>query len=151
MKKNYKDYWFVVIQFVLFFCFIFDFDWSMKLGLTIQKIGLGFAVFGGIIITLALLQLNKNLSPFPTPKNNATLLENGMYKYSRHPIYSGIILLFLGYSLYQNSVYKLLISLLIVILFYLKSNYEEQRLEQKFPDYKNYKTKTGRFFPLILV
>jgi len=149
LNKNYKDYWFVVIQFVLFFCFIFDVDWSMKLGLLIQKIGLGIAFFGGIIITLALLQLNKNLSPFPTPKNNATLLENGLYKYMRHPIYTGIILLFLGYSVYQNSVYKLLISILLVILFYFKSNYEEERLGQKFPDYKNYKTKTGRFFPWI--
>jgi protein-S-isoprenylcysteine O-methyltransferase Ste14 len=67
----------------------------------------------------------------------------------RHPIYSGIIFLFSGYSVYQNSVYKLLISLLLVILFYLKSNYEEQRLAQKFPDYKQYRSKTGRFFPWI--
>jgi protein-S-isoprenylcysteine O-methyltransferase Ste14 len=149
MKKNYKDYWFVAIQFILFFCFIFDFDWSMKLGLTIQKIGFVIAVFGGMIITLALLQLNKNISPFPTPKKSSSLLQNGLYKYMRHPIYTGIILLFSGYSVYQNSVYKLLISLLLVILFYLKSNYEEQRLEQKFPDYRGYRSKTGRFFPWI--
>lgn len=105
------------------------------------------AVFGGIIMTLALLQLNKNLSPFPTPKESASLLQNGLFKYMRHPIYTGIILLFLGYSVSQNSVYKLLISLLLVILFYLKSNYEEQLLEQKFPDYKQYRNKTGMFFP----
>ncbi len=121
----------------------------MKLGLTIQKIGLLIAVFGGMIIILALLQLNKNLSPFPTPKEAATLLQNGLYKYMRHPIYTGIMLFLVGYGVYQNSLYKLLISLLLVILFYLKSNYEEQRLEQKFPDYKLYKNKTGRFFPWI--
>ena len=119
----------------------------MKLGLTIQKIGLIISFFGGLIILLALLQLNKNLTPFPTPKNNATLLENGLYKYMRHPIYTGIILLFIGFSIYQNSLYKLSITLLLVILFHFKSNYEEQCLEQKFPDYKIYKTKTGRFFP----
>jgi protein-S-isoprenylcysteine O-methyltransferase Ste14 len=121
----------------------------MKLGLTIQKIGLLIAVFGGMIIILALLQLNKNLSPFPTPKEDATLLQNGLYKYMRHPIYTGIILFLAGYGVYQNSLYKLLILLLLVILFYLKSNYEEQRLEQKFPDYKLYRNKTGRFFPWI--
>jgi protein-S-isoprenylcysteine O-methyltransferase Ste14 len=121
----------------------------MNLGLTIQKTGLVIAFFGGIIITLALLQLNKNLSPFPTPKDSASLLQNGLYKYMRHPIYTGIILLFSGYSVYQNSVYKLLISVFLVILFYLKSNYEEQRLEQKFPNYQRYKDKTGRFFPWI--
>lgn len=147
MKKNCKDYLFVSIQFILFFCFIFDFNWSMKMGFAIQETGLLIAIFGAIIIILAILQLNKNLSPFPTPKNNTTLLQNGLYKYMRHPIYSGIIFLFTGYSLYQNSFYKLGISLLLVILFYFKSNYEEQRLEQKFPDYKLYKNKTGKFFP----
>jgi protein-S-isoprenylcysteine O-methyltransferase Ste14 len=149
MKKNYKDYWFVSIQFILFFCFIFDFDWSLKLSLAIQKIGFVIAVFGGIIMTLALLQLNKNISPFPTPKDSASLLRNGLYKFMRHPIYTGIILLFSGYSVYQNSFYKLLVSVVLVILFYLKSNYEEQRLQEKFPDYKRYKSKTGRFFPWI--
>ena len=119
----------------------------MKLGLTIQKMGLTIAVFGGIIITLALLQLNKNLSPFPTPKESSSLLQSGLYKFIRHPIYTGIILLFSGYSVYQNSVYKLLVSVVLVILFYLKSIYEEERLEQTFPNYKNYKTKTGRFLP----
>jgi protein-S-isoprenylcysteine O-methyltransferase Ste14 len=144
-----KDYLFVSIQFILFFCFIFDFGWPMNFSLPMQNIGLFIAVFGGIIITLALLQLNKNLSPFPTPKESASLLQNGLYKYMRHPIYTGIIVLFSGYSVFQNSVYKLLISGLLVILFYFKSNYEEQRLSQKFPDYKGYKDKTGRFFPRI--
>lgn len=147
MNVKRKDYLFVTIQFILFFCFIFDFNWSMKLSFGIQKTGLWIAVFGGIIIILALLQLNKNISPFPTPKNNTTLLQNGLYKYIRHPIYTGIILFFSGYSVYQNSFYKLGISLLLIILFHFKSNYEEQRLEQKFPNYKLYKTKTGKFFP----
>ena len=142
-----KDYLFVTIQFVLFFCFIFNLNGSMNLSFGLQKAGLLVSILGGIIIILALLQLNKNLSPFPTPKNNTTLLQNGLYKYMRHPIYTGIILFFTGYSVYQNSFYKLGISLLLVVLFYFKSNYEELRLEEKFPDYKLYKRKTGKFFP----
>jgi protein-S-isoprenylcysteine O-methyltransferase Ste14 len=149
LRVTTKDYLFVIIQFALFFCFIFDLDWAMKLSFGIQKAGLWVSILGGLIIILALLQLNKNLSPFPTPKNNTTLLQNGLYKYIRHPIYTGIILFFTGYSVYQNSFYKLGISLLLVILFYFKSNYEELRLEQKFPDYVNYKNKTGKFFPWI--
>jgi protein-S-isoprenylcysteine O-methyltransferase Ste14 len=147
MTIKKKDYLFVTIQFILFFCFIFDLNWSMKLSLVIQKVGLWFSILGGLIIILALLQLNKSLSPFPTPKNNTTLLQNGLYKYIRHPIYTGIIIFFTGYSVYQNSFYKLVISLLLIILFHFKSKYEEQRLEQKFPNYKLYKSKTRKFFP----
>lgn len=121
----------------------------MNLSFSIQKAGLWITILGGIIIVLALLQLNKNLSPFPTPKNNTTLLQNGLYKYMRHPIYTGIILFFIGDSVYQNSFYKLGISLLLVVLFHFKTNYEEQRLEQKFPDYKLYKSKTTKFFPWV--
>ena len=146
MELKRKDYGFVAIQFMLFFCFIFDFNWKLNLGQLIQKTGLFFAVFGAIIIIVALLQLNKNLSPFPTPKNTASLLQNGLYRYSRHPIYAGIILLFFGYSVWQDSLYKLGISFLLTVLFYFKSNYEELRLELKFPDYKDYKSKTNRFF-----
>ncbi len=149
MTLKRKDYLFVSIQFFLFLCFILDFDCSMNLSLEIQKAGLFITVLGGMIIILALLQLNKNLSPFPTPKDTTTLLKNGLYKYMRHPIYTGIILFFTGYSFYKNSFYKLEISLLLVVLFYFKSNYEERRLEQKFPDYKFYKAKTGKFFPWI--
>lgn len=149
MSIKLKDYLFVSIQFFLFICFIFDFDAALKLNLIIQKIGFFFAFLGGIIIIVALLQLNKNLSPFPTPKESSKLLQNGLYKYSRHPIYTGIIFLFIGYSVYQDSLYKLIVSLLLVVLFYFKSNYEEQRLEQKFPDYKFYRCKTRRFIPWI--
>lgn len=147
MKLKTKDYVFVLLQFILFFCFIFDFNWPLKLGFEIQKIGLWTACLGGIIIVVALLQLNKNLSPFPTPKNKASLLESGLYKYIRHPIYSGIMVLFIGYSIYQNSLYKLMITFVLVILFYFKSKYEEQQLTLKFSDYKLYKSKTGKFFP----
>jgi protein-S-isoprenylcysteine O-methyltransferase Ste14 len=147
MTLKLKDYLFVSIQFLLFFGFIFDVNWSLKSSIYIQNTGLFIAIIGLFIGLVALLQLNKNLSPFPTPKNTASLLQIGLYKYMRHPIYTGIILLFSGYSVYQNSFYKLGISFLLVILFYFKSNYEELRLEQKFSDYKIYKSKTNRFFP----
>lgn len=147
MTLKLKDYLFVSIQFLLFFCFIFDVNWPLKSSICIKNTGLLIAFIGLFIGVLALLQLNKNISPFPTPKNTANLLQIGLYKYMRHPIYTGIILLLSGYSVYQNSFYKLGISILLLILFYFKSNYEELRLEQKFPDYKNYKSKTNRFFP----
>lgn len=147
MTVKRKDYFFVSLQLVLFFCFIFDLNWSMNLDLGLRETGFWIGVIGGAIILLALLQLNTNLSPFPTPKNNSVLLQHGLYKYMRHPIYTGIIILFTGYSFYRNSFYKLGISLLLLLLFYFKSKYEELRLEQKFLEYKQYKKRTNRFVP----
>jgi len=96
---------------------------------------------------VALLQLNTKLSPFPSPRNNSVLIENGLFKYIRHPIYTGIILLLFGFGLFFNSFYKISVTLLLFVLFYYKTEYEEDRLSLKFSDYSAYKKKAGRFFP----
>lgn len=149
MRIKPKDKLLVGSQFVLFLIFTIDFDWSLGCFHSVKTISLLVSIIGFLILVLALLQLNKNLSPFPTPKDKAVLVQNGLYKYARHPIYSGIILLFFGYSIYQDSVYKLGISILLLLLFHFKTQYEEQLLQQKFKDYNAYKSKTGKFFPKL--
>lgn len=146
MKINLKDILFVSIQLLLFIIYTFNFKWSFAFSNPTKFIGLILAIIGFLIVLSAILQLNKNLSPFPTPKNNSVLIQNGLYKFVRHPIYSGIILLFLGYGIYQDSIFKLLITFLLFILFYFKTNYEENQLQKKFPEYTLYKKKVGRFF-----
>lgn len=149
MRIRLKDIVLVSFQFVLFGCYTIDFDWSLGFSLFFKLIGLSFAIIGLVISLLAVSQLNKNLSPFPTPKKNAVLLENGLYKFVRHPIYSGLLLLFYGYGIYVDSIYKLLISSLLLVLFYFKTYYEERLLEKKFSVYSKYKQKVNRFFPKI--
>ncbi|MDG2432333.1 isoprenylcysteine carboxylmethyltransferase family protein [Flavobacterium sp.] len=146
MKIHLKDLILVSIQFVLFGFYTIDFDWSLGFSYFFKTIGLSFSIIGFLIALLAVLQLNKNISPFPTPKENAVLLENGLFKYVRHPIYTGIIFMLMGYSVYQNSIYKLCITGLLMLLFYIKTDYEENQLIKKFPEYIFYKRKTGKFF-----
>lgn len=150
MDNRYKDLIFVGIQFFLLVCFVFDFTVLVSIPDFFRTIGLSVAIMGLLITLLAILQLNRNLSPFPTPKNNSSLIQSGLYKYVRHPIYSGIIFFVFGSSLYFASVYKMSISVLLLILFYYKSKYEEKLLENKFSNYSAYKFNTGRFFPNIL-
>ncbi|NJM80961.1 MAG: isoprenylcysteine carboxylmethyltransferase family protein [Flavobacterium sp.] len=149
MNTKYKDLIFVGIQFFLFICFVFDFAFLLPIPTLFRTLRLLVAIIGLLIFIIAILQLNKNLSPFPTPKNNAHLIQNGLYKYVRHPIYSGIILLAFGSSFYFASVYKMSISFLLLILFHYKSKYEETLLQNKFSNYSKYKVKTGRFLPKI--
>lgn len=115
----------------------------------IAIIGVLMAILGFVIMAIALFELKTNLTVFPTPKTNSELITFGMYKFSRHPIYSGILLFVYGYAIFSFSLYKLLISSLLFVLLYFKTNYEESQLERKFPDYSNYKMKVGRFFPKI--
>ncbi|WP_234416259.1 methyltransferase family protein [Flagellimonas amoyensis] len=100
----------------------------------------------GVVLGLvALLQINRKLSPFPTPVANGALITNGAFAVARHPIYTALISSGLGYALYRVSLFKMLTVLLLSILFYFKSKYEEQLLLQKFPSYQEYNERTRSF------
>lgn len=146
MKKTSKDYILVGIQLLLLATYFFN-PSALKLGAHQFLHGVGFGLMGvGVIVTIiATLQLNKNLSPFPTPKSNARLIETGLYSGIRHPIYTGIMLTGFGLALGTDSGFRLILSVLLLILFYYKSKYEENRLSKKFPEYTAYKNRTGRF------
>ena len=146
--RSSKDYYFVGIQIVLFLLFIFKGFLGYFSVLPMLKIPAMILSIGGIfIVVLAILQLKTNLTPFPTPKENGTLISTGLFTYVRHPIYSGILLFAFSASCYFGSYFQLLISLVLVVLFYFKSTYEEGLLLKKYPDYKDFKTKRGRFLP----
>lgn len=147
---SYKDYLLVGLQALLFIVYIVNLKIiDIKLSSVITTTGLLIAIIGIFIFLIAILQLSNNLSPFPTPKNDSSLIKNGLYKYMRHPIYTGILLMFYGYGVYQESLYKILITSVLLILFSVKSRYEESKLKQKFPSYSTYTLKTGRFLPKV--
>ncbi|HZJ37504.1 MAG TPA: isoprenylcysteine carboxylmethyltransferase family protein [Gillisia sp.] len=150
MRTKIKDIIYVGIQFLLFAIYLFEVkDLRFDLPDIFNFIMLPFIAAGILIIAISMLQLNKNLSPFPSPKENSELIITGLYKWIRHPIYSGILLLAFSFALYQNSGFKIVMSFFMLILFYFKTSYEEKQLSLKFPEYKNYKNTAGRFFSKI--
>ena len=149
MKKSWKDYLFVSMQFFLFGLYAFEFFPVYEFPGFLRYFGLGTAVIGVIVFIFSVFQLNKNLTAFPTPVKGSKLITSGMYNFSRHPIYSGIILFLFGYGFFNNSISKLILAVVLTSLFYLKTKYEEEQLLQKFPEYKDYKEKVNRFFSAI--
>lgn len=151
MTKSWKDYLFVSIQFLLFGLYAFDLLPKFEISQQIKYSGLLLSITGFVISVLSVLQLNKNLTVFPTPKIRTELVTFGLYKVSRHPIYTGLILFVFGYAFYKASVFKVLIAFILLLLFYFKTKYEEQQLLAWFSNYKSYKKNTGRFFPKIKI
>jgi len=146
---NKKDVLFVGIQGLLFLAYLWKGTWPFQLNQYSQYFFLVIAILGLILLLTALLQLNKNLSPFPTPKIDGQLIESGLYQYIRHPIYTGILLMCFGYAVYTGSFFRIGISIALWILFYFKSNYEEKLLRNRYPDYLAYAKSRGRFFPKL--
>lgn len=145
-----KDIGFVSIQLLLFIFYFIPFvPLSFSLPIFFSTFGILMAAFGILFILVAIFQLNKNLTPFPTPVEGSTLIQNGIYRHIRHPIYSGIILAALGFGLSQSSLWQIGIGIILWVLFYFKSKYEEIMLSRHFPEYAAYMAKTGRFFPFF--
>ncbi len=150
MYLQKKDYILVGVQILLFVLYYFDIEFlDFTLPEWIQWIFLSLTGLGALIFILAIIQLNQNLSPFPTPKPGSQLIQNGLYKYTRHPIYTGILISLGGYAVYTESFYRLLITLILYMLFAIKSRYEEEQLMKRYEDYAAYRKKAGRFFPKI--
>jgi protein-S-isoprenylcysteine O-methyltransferase Ste14 len=145
-----KDIIFVTCQLLLFILFLLN---PKKIELHQSKFVIYVALvqffFGLVILFWAVYELRKSISPFPSPKSNAQLIQTGVFKFIRHPIYTSIFLLTFGWALFSNSLFRFIIFVALVLLFELKSRYEEQLLIQKFPDYINYKKNTGKYFPKI--
>jgi protein-S-isoprenylcysteine O-methyltransferase Ste14 len=149
-KRAVKDIVFVSIQLVLFVLYVIPApSASFNLPTWLHYLTLALAATGLMVLTLAIVQLNKNLTPFPTPKTSGTLIQTGLYRYVRHPIYSGIIVMAIGFGVFQESTWKLALGILLWVLFYFKSRYEETLLVKQYPDYEAYRMHTSRFFPFL--
>lgn len=108
----------------------------------------GLLVGGGLVVgALGLLALGGNLTPLPKPRARGELVESGIYGVIRHPIYAGLVLFAVGWSLWRASVVGLALSVGLAVFLDLKARREEQFLAEAFPGYAAYRGRTRRFIP----
>jgi protein-S-isoprenylcysteine O-methyltransferase Ste14 len=89
--------------------------------------------------------LGKSVSPFPKPPATAELKESGVYGLVRHPIYGGILLLSLAWSL-ALSPWALIPTGALAIALVFKSRLEERWLIDRHPAYTGYRGRVRRRF-----
>lgn len=115
----------------------------------LQWLGYGFFIVGSSIAIIAALNLGQNFTPLPKPKDDAVLIQTGLYRFVRHPIYFGVILLALGWGLIQQSTLVWAYVLILTIFFDIKSRKEEQWLQVKFSAYADYQKRVRKLIPWI--
>ena len=105
-------------------------------------------IFGGLLIAVAgVRQLDRAISPLPRPRAGAVLVEGGLYRRVRHPIYVGVVASALGWALFTASLAAVLMALLLALLLDLKARREEAWLVERFEGYAAYMRRTRRFIP----
>lgn len=112
-------------------------------------LGYGIFILGAVIALIAAINLGKNLTPLPKPKDNAELIQGGLYRFVRHPIYFGVIVLSLGWGVIQQAALVWLYVVVIAIFFDIKSRKEERWLVGRFASYADYQGRVRKLIPWI--
>lgn len=107
------------------------------------------ALAGAFLAGSGLRDLGPNLTPLPHPRVEGVLVEGGVYRWVRHPIYGGLILLALGWACFTASPPALAAAALLLLFFEAKSRREEAWLLERHPGYDGYRARTRRFLPGI--
>ncbi len=145
-----------VVPVLLSFWLLFETQWSMLgirffpesplllcAGVVVTALGVGIGV-------AARLSLGTNWSGMVTLKKDHELIRTGLYRWIRHPIYTGILLAFLGTELIKGHARGLLGFLILWLSFYFKARREENFLRQEFGEgFEEHVRHTGMFLPKL--
>ena len=114
-----------------------------------NQFALFFLIVALIIILISIskfIKIKTTISPLK-PNKTSILVDSGIYKYTRNPMYLGLFLILFSLFLYLKNFLSFLVLPLFVI--YITKNQilpEEKVLENLFGDqYKKYKNKVRRW------
>ncbi|WP_243649212.1 methyltransferase family protein [Luteibacter rhizovicinus] len=116
-----------------------------------ESIGLCLCVAGAIVACWARHLLGENWSATVQLKDHHQLITRGPYKVVRHPIYSGLLLIFLGNAVLVGDWRGLLAVAIVFLSFWRKLQLEERWLNQHFGEaYREYVVRTHALVPGLI-
>ena len=113
----------------------------------------GYLVIEGVILLRKAGKPGKNRNEKSLYKFEKTseLVDTGIFKYIRHPLYSSLLFLTWGIFLKNTIDLLLIISLLSTALLYLTAIFDEKECIKTFGNkYSEYMQRSKRFIPFII-
>lgn len=105
------------------------------------SVGTGLSMLGVILIAAGWMKIHRT----------EALVTDGLYRYIRHPQYTGIFLFTLGWLLHYPTVVTLALWPILIIAYAWLAKLEERHLAGEFGEaYKNYAARTARFIPKLV-
>ncbi len=117
--------------------------WPFWVGAAVTVAGLLFAIW-------AREHLGRNWSRSVTIKEGHELIDTGPYATVRHPIYTGVLMGFLGMAIAISQVRGFISFVLMFVALWLKLRMEEEWMRSQFGDtYAAYARRTAALLPYI--
>ncbi|HXT10661.1 MAG TPA: isoprenylcysteine carboxylmethyltransferase family protein [Candidatus Angelobacter sp.] len=116
-----------------------------------QITGAAICILGLLFTLWARQTLAGNWSSDVTFKENHELIRKGPYRIVRHPIYTGLLVMFLGTAIYIGQVRGIVSLALVTAGFWIKLLQEERLLLRHFPDaYPAYRREVKALIPFVI-
>ena len=154
--KGEHGEWFVVAQVALIGLVFFgprtlfgQPAWSFPFAPICPIAGGLLMIAGGVLLLAGLVKLGPGLTPLPYPKDGARLIVTGPFALVRHPMYSGGLVLGLGWALWVQGWFTLGYVVVLFLFLDLKSTREERWLVERYPGYSDYQQRVRKLIPFI--
>jgi len=154
--RGARGEWFVVAQIALMLLVFFGPrtvlgwpTWRFPVPHACPIVGIVLMAAGAVLMIAGLVSLRRGLTPLPYPREGAELVQTGAFVLVRHPMYSGGIVLSLGWALYVQSWLTLLYAAILFAFADVKSRREEKWLAEKFAEYPAYQKCVRRLIPFV--
>lgn len=116
----------------------------------IKLVGIAATTGGFYFICRGVWDLKQNLTPFVSPISGNQLVTSGIYGSIRHPLYTGLICICLGASIFSDTVDKAVLTAFLAFLLDKKATREEELLQEMHPmTYGIYVQNTKKLIPTI--
>ena len=147
LKNFFKSFYDLILVFLQFFIIsLHFFQWEFLPQKQIIQaspfsyfLGILIIIISFIIMIVSIKDLGRNLSPFPRPIKNSSLVTKGIYRFTRHPMYYSLILISIGVFIIKLSIHYLFLTISLALIIKLKIPLEEKYLMNKYKNYLLYK------------
>jgi protein-S-isoprenylcysteine O-methyltransferase Ste14 len=113
-------------------------------------VGVALVVAGLVLAVWARIKLAGNWSGTVTLKKGHEIVRTGPYRWIRHPIYSGLLIGFLGSAIALGELRGLIAVLLAAVAFWRRIRLEERRLGEHFGEaYAEYRRTSWALIPFV--
>jgi protein-S-isoprenylcysteine O-methyltransferase Ste14 len=121
------------------------------LGRALRITGCTITFMGLVVSICSRLSLGANWSATVTYRQGHELVQRGLYRFVRHPMYTGFLLMIAGTGLVLGRMSSLSALIVAFLGTWWKLNKEETLLSKHFPDaYQRYKSHTKALIPFVL-
>jgi len=110
-----------------------------------SRTGSAIAIAGLVVIALGFAALRGNIQVAPHTKPGARLVQSGVYRVLRHPIYTGIALCVVGLWLREPTLAAAAAGIVVLVFLGVKRRVEERFLLAAYPAYAQYRERTIAF------